>query len=177
MNRQIEDKILEIANNFNQLSDLIKATTDKENGGVESDPFPLLTKLKGWDGLHETRDREKIMAIFREAGFEFDPDLMPWCGVGLRAALVLAGYEDPGPRAAKASTYKDYGVKSDNPKRGDIFVSETHVAAIEEVRDDGVLMLNGGNQSDMYCVQPSENRNGKKNYGDMIACRTPQKSV
>ena len=73
----------------------IKLTSD--------DPHPWLTKLREWEGLHEKHDRDTLMGFFREAGFEFDPALFPWCGAGLRAALVLAGYPDPGEQAYKAS--------------------------------------------------------------------------
>ena len=148
--------------------------TDAENDA--EDPYPLLTVLEEWDGLHEDHDTEQLMALFAEQGIDFDPSVLPWCGVGLRAALKKAGYEDPGDKAAKASTYQNYGVESDEPKKGDIWVSETHVAAIDDIRsDDGVFILRGCNQSNKVCAQPARNRNGKKNYGDMIAVRTPVK--
>ena len=144
---------------------------------TSDDPHPLLTKLREWEGLHEKNDRDTLMGYFREAGFEFDPALFPWCGAGLRAGLVLASYPDPGEQCYKASNYQFYGERvDDDPQVGDIWISNTHVAVIVEIREDGVFMIIGCNQSNKVCVHPTENRDGKKNYGDVIAIVRPTKS-
>ena len=67
----------------------------------------LLSKLREWEGLHEVKDKETLMGYFRQAGFEFNPVTDPWCGAGLRAALVLSGYKDPGLAGHKASNYAE----------------------------------------------------------------------
>lgn len=146
-----------------------------EDPGVDEDPYPWLTKVREWNGLHEDHNTDELRQIFRDAGFEFDPAL-PWCGAGARAGLVHGGAEDPGPARYQAAKYATYGEDAtDDPRVGDLWVSDTHVAFIEAIRDDGVFMLNGGNQNNQFCVLPAQNRSGKKNFGDVIAIRRPRR--
>ena len=183
---RITDAIIELTEAVNNLaSQMSDRTLDQPTGnGAEDedmrddDPYPLITVLEEWDGLHEDNDREKLMALFAKQGIDFDPSELPWCGVGLRAALKKAGYPDPGPKAAKAIFYLNYGTESLAPKRGDIWISETHVAVVYDVReDDGVIILIGCNQSQKVCILPAQNRNGTKNFGDRVALRTPPEIV
>ena len=71
--------------------------TAEQETGSDIDFYPWMTKLQEWQRLHEKTDRETLMGIFRDAGFEFDPALLPWCGAGLRAALIHSGCEDRRP--------------------------------------------------------------------------------
>ena len=118
--------------------------------GVSNNETTLLAKLREWEGLHEVENKEEIMNLFRQAGFEFNPVTDPWCGAGLRAALVLSGYKDPGLAGHKASNYLNYGTPCDR-KTGAIWVGNSHVAVVTE--NDQIL---GCNQSDKICEQPDK---------------------
>ena len=114
------------------------------------DGTALLAKLREWEGLHEVNDKETLMGHFRQAGFEFNPVTEPWCGAGLRAALVLSGYKDPGLAGHKASNYKDYGTPCER-QTGAIWVGHAHCAVVTE--NDQII---GCNQSDKVCEQPDK---------------------
>ena len=125
------------------------------------DAMALLTTLRGWEGLHEKRDKDTLMGYFRQAGFEFDPVTDPWCGAGLRAALVLSGHQDPGAVCHKASNYQYYGTRCDR-KMGAIWVGRAHAGVITE--NDRLL---GCNQSDGVAEHPD------KDYGTPICYVEP----
>ena len=112
------------------------------------DGTALLSKLREWEGLHEVNDKKTLMGHFRQAGFEFNPVTEPWCGAGLRAALVLSGYKDPGLAGHKASNYANYGTPCER-QTGSIWFGHAHCAVVTE--SDQII---GCNQSDMVCEQP-----------------------
>ena len=114
------------------------------------DGTALLAKLREWEGLHEVNDKETLMGYFRQAGFEFNPVTDPWCGAGLRAALVLSGYKDPGLAGHKASNYANYGTPCER-QTGAIWFGHAHCAVVTE--NDQII---GCNQSDKVCEQPDK---------------------
>ena len=95
------------------------------------DGTALLAKLREWEGLHEVKNKEALMGYFWQAGFEFNPVTDPWCGAGLRAALVLSGYKDPGLAGHKASNYANYGTPCER-QTGAIWVGHAHCAVVTE---------------------------------------------
>lgn len=98
---------------------------------------------KGW---HEDNHTEKLMAYFRQGGFEWDPrgDENAWCGAFVRATLVQAGML--AIDSLKAKDWKQYGQPCDE-KFGAIVAGNSHVAFCL-----GGGELIGGNQGDMVKV-------------------------
>jgi len=100
-----------------------------------------------YNGLHEEKDAEALMAFFESAGFQWDPrgDQNAWCGAYVRACLVRAGLPDPGEDGLRASFYKTYGVEEKGkPRPGALVIGPNHVALLVE----GNKII-GGNQGDM----------------------------
>lgn len=128
---------------------------------LTEDGTALLNKLREWEGLHEVNDKDTLMGYFRQAGFEFNPVSDPWCGAGLRAALVLSGHQDPGAVCHKASNYQYYGTRCDR-KTGAIWVGRAHAGVITE--NDKMI---GCNQSDGVAEHPD------KDYGTPICYVEP----
>lgn len=162
---KIEDMMTAIYNGFQS-----PTAEDSEDLMRTQDPFALLNVFKEWGavgsdrekpGMHEETDREMVLDIFEETGVNFDPR-DPWCGAGLRAALILTGYEDPGEICHKASNYEHYGEPCER-QPGAIWVGYAHVGVVSE--KDGHIW--GCNQSNRVCEQH------ERFYGEPICFRLP----
>ena len=169
--RVFSDRLNLLDSKLDKILELL--TADKQPGErVQEavDPLALLNIMKEWGavgadrekpGMHEETDRQMVLDIFEQAGVAFDPR-DAWCGAGLRAALILAGFEDPGERCHKASNYETYGEPCER-QPGAIWVGYAHVAVVSE--KDGYIW--GCNQSNRVCEQH------ERYYGEPICFRMP----
>ena len=168
---RIQELLASVKTSITEIEQLLGDPGDVDTQKLP-DELALLTLLEQWGGynpderekpgLHEVKDRALIMQKFSSAGFEFDPQY-PWCGAGLRAALVHAGYEDPGEYCHKALNYRHYGDECDR-KPGAIWVGHAHAAVVSH--KEGYIW--GCNQSDRVCEQQ------EKYYGAPVTFRWPK---
>ena len=97
-------------------------------------------------------------------GFPVSDPSVPWCGIFVGGILLEAGIDNI--MSARARDYAKQGSECD-PRRGAIWVANSHVAFIDKVHDDGAIDIIGGNQSNKVCIQPA------RYYGESIAVRWP----
>ena len=83
-------------------------------------------------------------------------DSTAWCAVFVNAAFMLNNIK--GLRSADAEAWKNFGTKSDTPKKGDVVVfewdnSQHHVAFFLRDLGNGRIEVIGGNQSDTVTIE------------------------
>ena len=106
-------------------------------------------------GKHEVKDRNSLMTFLAASGTKVDPKTTAWCAAFVNAALGSVGQTGTGSLMARS--FLQWGVPTDEPKRGDVVVFERgkapfgHVAFFDSVNADGTLRVLGGNQSDSVC--------------------------
>lgn len=109
---------------------------------------------KDYIGLHEVRDREALMKLFKTAGFNVNPAVTPWCAYFINAVEKLAG--NPGTNSPLARSFLNYGDVVEVPEKGDIVVIrrgthswQGHVGYFSEfvqINSAGYVRVLGGNQ-------------------------------
>lgn len=129
---------------------------------------------KKYLGLSETKDRLKLMAFFKLAGFVFDPSKQPWCAIMVNSCEKAVG--NPGTGKANARSFNTYGTEVedwDDAQEGDIclFTRGTstwqgHVAYFLKWQDPDYVQVLGGNQTDMVTID-------SKHQDTLIAIRRP----
>ena len=107
---------------------------------------------------------KQIQAWGESIGFPVSDPSVPWCGVFVGGILLEAGIDNI--KSARARDYAKQGNECE-PRRGAIWVANSHVAFIDKVHDDGAIDIIGGNQSNKVCIQSA------RYYGEPIAIRWP----
>lgn len=116
--------------------------------------------LKAKLGLREVRDRDKLQSWFKSQGIICNPQTTPWCAAAVHTAEREAGNKTSGNLMARS--FLKYGKKVDlkDAVEGDIVIFARgsngysgHVGYfVKQVDSDTILVL-GGNQADMVCLQ------------------------
>lgn len=125
-------------------------------------PPPWYEELLRRKGLHETRDRSKLMAWLRSDGKTLgDPAKLPWCGDAIQTCLTLTLPDEPQPaNPYLARDWLKLGIPLETPSLGCILVfwrgSKTgtsgHVGLYAGEDAQGYLHVLGGNQSDAITI-------------------------
>lgn len=150
---------------------------DDSGESQEPDTLAVVRAFEAVEGLHEIKDKTKIMELFAKHGIKdwqgevFDPVKDAWCGAGLRYLICEAGFADPGINCHKASNYESYGEEvepaSDDPfdvPPGTILVYNSHCSVLDE---DGNEC--GGNVRNSYF----RSKVSEKWFGVPFAWRKP----
>ncbi len=113
-------------------------------------------------GLHEVRDRSKLMAWLRSDGKTLgDPAKLPWCGDAIQTCLALTLPDEPQPvNPYLARNWLKFGTPLTTPALGCILVfwrgSKTgtsgHVGLYAGEDAQGFLHVLGGNQSNAITI-------------------------
>ena len=153
--KDIKRKLIEIADNFNELSDLIKdGETEDQAEGPQlivipkgQEPPWLVDARKYIDIIKdEAIDEAKVIALVESAGLTLpNGSATPWCAGAVNGWLARAGIKGTG--TLKASDFANWGrvVKKDIP--GVIKVHRSHVGV-----GAGNGQQIGGNVSDCVCL-------------------------
>lgn len=114
---------------------------------------------KSFIGFEAVRDREKLMHLFKQGGFDLDPVTTAWCAVFVNSLEVAFGNLGTGKENARSFT--TYGMQVDHQdgndlsdvEEGDIVVFrrgnnsfEGHVTFFVRWVDDQTMECLGGNQ-------------------------------
>ena len=113
-------------------------------------------------GLHEVRDRSRLMAWLRSDGKTLgDPAKLPWCGDAIQTCLALTLPDEPQPaNPYLARNWLKFGAELPQPALGAILIfwrgSKTgtagHVGLYAGEDKQGYLHVLGGNQSDAITI-------------------------
>lgn len=113
--------------------------------------------------------------IKRSAGIDIDPRVTPWCAAFVNAVLGAQGVKGNGSLAARS--FMQFGMKTDDPKPGDIVVlkrgsdtSKGHVGFFQGYDANGNILVLGGNQGSSGAVSVAA-----MNKGDLLGFRTAGK--
>jgi uncharacterized protein (TIGR02594 family) len=127
-----------------------------------STPPPWHEELLRRKGLHEVRDRSKLMAWLRSDGKTLgDPARLPWCGDAIETCLALTLPDEPLPtNPYLARNWLKLGIPLTTPALGCILVfwrgSKTgtsgHVGLYAGEDAQGYLHVLGGNQSNAITI-------------------------
>ena len=122
---------------------------------------PWFAELKRRQGLHEVRDRSRLMAWLRSDGKTLgDPAKLPWCGDAVQTCLALTLPDEPQPaNPYLARNWMKFGVPLATPALGAVLVfwrgSKTgtsgHVG-LYVGEDAGAFHVLGGNQSNAITI-------------------------
>lgn len=123
------------------------------------DPDSWLAVAKGFIGLDEDTDEDKVIELSETAGTPIDSSETPWCAIFVNAILVRVGLQTTG--TLRARDFAEYGEACEE-KVGAIVVYKSHVGFVP-----GKGKVLGGNQSDGVNI-------GEQSwYGTPIAYRWP----
>lgn len=124
-------------------------------------PPPWFAELKRRQGLHEVRDRSKLMAWLRSDGKTLgDPAKLPWCGDAVQTCLALTLPDEPQPaNPYLARNWLKLGVPLATPALGAILVfyrgpldgTSGHVG-LYVGEDANAFHVLGGNQSNAITI-------------------------
>ena len=131
----------------------------------EHDPLAVLHFVESLEGLRETENYEELKAVFAKHRIDcgdIRQDNWAWCGILIRAAVVAAGFDDPGDYYNRACNWADIGEEAEPNEPGAIKVYRTHVSIVTE--DGGEI---GGNVGDEVKRAPA----GSNWFGQPIAYR------
>lgn len=142
-------------------------------------PLSAYQLAKKYLGLHEVRDRSKLMELFKtHAGFNIDPAATPWCAAFINAMERMAG--NPGTGSLLARSFLNYGEKVEEPQAGDIVVFKRgtqswqgHVAYFSgfvNLSDQAHVRTLGGNQSNSvgYAIYPAAHALGYRRFNAQV---------
>lgn len=125
-------------------------------------PPPWYEELLRRKGLHEVRDRSKLMTWLRSDGKTLgDPSKLPWCGDAIQTCLALTLPDEPQPvNPYLARNWLKLGIELKTPALSCILVfwrgSKTgasgHVGLYAGEDAQGYLHVLGGNQSDAITI-------------------------
>lgn len=112
------------------------------------DRVPIwLETARLWEGVEATpgaASTPSILGLYAACGHpEIRSDDVAWCAAWMGGTLADCGLRNTG--SLLASSYADFGVGLDEPVVGAIAVLDGHVAYVDEVQKDHVILL-GGNQ-------------------------------
>lgn len=113
---------------------------------------PWMYELVRRMGLHEVRDKAKLVEFLKLGKFLGDPAKLPWCGDAVESAIVKTLPTESVPsNPFFAQNWKGFGIDPGGPMVGGIGVfawsaSAGHVGFISEVTSTHIGMV-GGNQS------------------------------
>lgn len=131
------------------------AKKDDKPGQVISDlqRAEFFTAASAFTGLTETGGKSQLMALFREANVNVDPEMVAWCAAFVNAVLATKGVQGTGSLAARS--FLNFGEGTNDPKKGDIVVlkrgndpNQGHVGFFEGFDSKGNVRVLGGNQGD-----------------------------
>lgn len=125
-------------------------------------PPPWYDELLRRKGLHEVRDRSKLMAWLRSDGKTLgDPAKLPWCADAIQTCLALTLPDEPQPvNPYLARNWLKFGIQLLTPALGCVLVfwrgskagTSGHVGLYAGEDAQGYLHVLGGNQSDAITI-------------------------
>lgn len=81
----------------------------------------VVVEAKKWTGKHQKDNRKELQGLFADGKLPpVDPVRIPWCAAFANAILSRSGYETT--NSLMARSFLTWGVKTKNPKEGDIVV-------------------------------------------------------
>ena len=99
-----------------------KAVAKTENGIFNTSP-KIMNEASRLEGLNARKDKEEIKSYLKAGNSHqtpVDPTRTPWCAAFANAVLRRTGYE--GTDSLMARSFLSYGIKTKDPKEGDIVV-------------------------------------------------------
>jgi len=99
-----------------------RAVAKTENGIFGSSP-KIINEASRLEGLNARKDKEEIKSYLKAGNSHqtpVDPTRTPWCAAFANAVLRRSGYE--GTDSLMARSFLSYGIKTKDPKEGDIVV-------------------------------------------------------
>ena len=157
----LEDKLGRITAILTE--DVIASTPAVEDSAItipEGEDPPWLSKARGYLGIDEDDDEDKVLALAKDAGTPIESSETPWCAIFVNGILAQCGLETTG--TMRARDFEDYGQECEE-RVGAIVVYRSHVGFVPE---KGKIL--GGNQSD------GVNIGEQRWYGKPIAYRFPE---
>lgn len=132
----------------------LKTSTD---GGrpvavVHEDMPPWMAEMHHRMGLHEVRDKSKLIEFLKIGKFLGDPSRLPWCGDMVESCIAKVLPAEPLPaNPFFAQNWKSFGNNLSSPLVGSIGVirwtaTSGHVGFVAGTEGTNVVLL-GGNQS------------------------------
>ena len=100
-----------------------RAVARTENGIFSSSNPKIINEASKLEGLNTRKDREEIKSYLKAGNSKqtpVDPTRTPWCAAFANAVLRRTGYE--GTDSLMARSFLSYGIKTKDPKEGDIVV-------------------------------------------------------
>jgi uncharacterized protein (TIGR02594 family) len=101
-----------------------KAAAKAENSWFGSSSAPkIINEASRLEGLNARKDKEEIKSYLKAGNSHqtpVDPTRTPWCAAFANAVLRRTGYE--GTDSLMARSFLSYGIKTKDPKEGDIVV-------------------------------------------------------
>lgn len=113
---------------------------------------PWMAEMYRRMGLHEVRDKAKLVEFLKIGKFLGDPSKLPWCGDMVESCIAKVLPSEPLPSTPFfAQNWKNFGRDVSSPIVGAIGVikwsaSSGHVGFVAGVDGSNVILL-GGNQS------------------------------
>jgi len=102
----------------------------------------IVALAKDYEGLNEKQDRKSLKAVTG-----VDPVRTPWCAAFINALLEKQGRRTSDSNAALS--FLKWGVKTNEPRPGDVVVMHGHVTLFIAFAEDGKTFYGlGGNQND-----------------------------
>jgi len=106
----------------------------------------IVAMAKDYEGLHEKQDRRSLEAVTG-----VDPVRTPWCAAFINALLEKQGRMPSDSN--KALSFLGWGVKTHDPKPGDVVVMRGHVTLFVGFSEDGKRFFGlGGNQKNQVRI-------------------------
>lgn len=113
---------------------------------------PWMAEMHRRMGLHEVRDKSKLIEFLKIGKFLGDPSRLPWCGDMVESCIAKVLPAEPLPaNPFFAQAWKTFGIDAKAPLVGAVGVikwsaSSGHVGFVAGVEGGKVVLL-GGNQS------------------------------